>query len=95
MAVGTGNLHAGRVLEMNRFLVFLVRIISHFMARQTEFHGVGHFQYGVEAAPEYNTDSYADYEQHQCRQGTDAPPQPFKPSLFLRHFIWTILKNFA
>jgi hypothetical protein len=52
MAVGTGGAHPGAVGVVDGLLVFLIDVVPHFVARDTEVHLVGRFHGGVEAAPE-------------------------------------------
>src|SRR5207237_213776 len=61
VAVRAGSPHAAAVREMDGLLVLLVDRVAHLVAGGAEVERVGHFQGGVEAAPEDN----AANEEHQ------------------------------
>lgn len=44
---------------MDRFLLFLIDIVTHFMASDTKSHGIGSFHSSIKSAPEYNPHHHA------------------------------------
>ncbi len=65
MAIGANRADAGAVVVVDGVLIFLVYVVVHFMARDTELLRVGPFHDGVEAAPEQDAREEADHEQRQ------------------------------
>ena len=68
---------------MDRFLLFLIDIVTHFMAGDTKSHGIGGFHSGIKTTPEYNA--------HQHAYNQDIPecpmvyPGPKRAALVIAH----------
>lgn len=54
VAIGAGCFHATAVAVVNGTHVFLIDVIFHLMATDTEFFGIRHFHPGIKTAPEDN-----------------------------------------
>ena len=54
MAIWAGCAHTAAVGVVNGIHIFLIHVVAHFMAADTELFRIRHFHTGIETAPENN-----------------------------------------